>query len=115
MRDTNKMNNKSPSEVAEDLYCRLNQIKDAYGLVATKKGKKADLVRWKMDIEIEKLIDRLESLYYRYYLKKEDTSRLENEIERDILRTRENIRNILPLLMMMQYNNEVEAQEINAL
>jgi hypothetical protein len=105
------MNN---TQIAEDLYFRLNQIKDAYGLVATKRGRKADLVRWKMDIEIDKLIDRLESLYYRYFLKKENVNRIENEIERNIVETRENIRNILPLLMMMQYGSEEPAQAINA-
>jgi len=84
---------------------RLDEIKKVFGLLDGKSDKRSILVRYKLQYELDMLIDSLEEIYYKYYLKNRPIDKLENETAQLIASSRQTMDAFLPYMIMYNTTN----------
>jgi len=74
--------------------------------------KRRKQVVWrKFNIELDFFIDRLEDIYYKYFIKNKSIKKLETDLERDIAATKNTMNMFLPYMLL--YNMNVAAAPID--
>jgi len=66
--------------------------------------RKKEVVFRKFYTELDYFIDKLEEIYYKYYIKKRPIKKLETEVERDIAVARNTMNAFLPYMLMYNMN-----------
>ena len=118
----------SQAESDELLQSKLDDIRTLYSLLKTKtkakaaskrrkrsdssactaegsawrppKTSKSDLVTFKFHAELDGVIDRLEELYYKYYIKNQPMKKLESQVEEDIAMSHK-MKSLLPIAIAL--------------
>ena len=66
--------------------------------------RRQQVVMRKFNIELDFFIDRLEDIYYRYFIKNKSIKKLETDLERDIATTKNTMNMFLPYMLLYNMN-----------
>ena len=96
----------------ENLENRLEDIRNLYKLINNVKNKrKKFLLNYKLQTELDFMIDKIEEYYYLYVLKNKKEDKIKNEADKIIYKSRKTMDAFLPYILL--YNIAQNAQNNN--
>ena len=96
----------------ENLENRLEDIRNLYKLINNVKNKrKKFLLNYKLQTELDFMIDKIEEYYYLYVLKNKKEDKIKNEADKIIYKSRKTMDAFLPYILL--YNITQNAQNNN--
>ena len=98
------------SEIVNDnLESRLTDIRNLFTVINNVKNEnKKFILKYKMQTEIDFMLDRIEDYYYKYVLKNKKEDKIKNETEKLIYKSRKTMDMFLPYMLLYNIteNNE---------
>jgi hypothetical protein len=98
------------SEIVNDnLESRLTDIRNLFTVINNVKNEnKKFVLKYKMQTEIDFMLDRIEDYYYKYVLKNKKEDKIKNETEKLIYKSRKTMDMFLPYMLLYNIteNNE---------
>ena len=98
------------SEIVNDnLEIRLTDIRNLFTVINNVKNEnKKFVLKYKMQTEIDFMLDRIEDYYYKYVLKNKKEDKIKNETEKLIYKSRKTMDMFLPYMLLYNIteNNE---------
>ena len=98
----------------DNLEIRLKGIRNLYKLIdKIEHNNKKNLLKYKMQTEIDFMIDRIEEYYYKYILKNKKVDKILNEADHIIYTSRKTMDKFLPYMLLYnmtegnQYNQNI--------
>tara|TARA_B110000259_G_scaffold175468_1_gene210732 strand:- start:24 stop:401 length:378 start_codon:yes stop_codon:yes gene_type:complete len=98
----------------DNLEIRLKDIRNLYKLIdKIEHNNKKNLLKYKMQTEIDFMIDRIEEYYYKYILKNKKVDKILNEADHIIYTSRKTMDKFLPYMLLYnmtegnQYNQNI--------
>jgi len=98
----------------DNLEIRLKDIRNLYKLIdKIEHNNKKNLLNYKMQTEIDFMIDRIEEYYYKYILKNKKVDKILNEADHIIYTSRKTMDKFLPYMLLYnmtegnQYNQNI--------
>lgn len=96
----------------ENLENRLDDIRNLYKIINNVKSEnKKFLLNYKLQTELDFLIDRIEEYYYCYVLKGKKEEKIKNETDKIIYNSRKTMNAFLPYILL--YNITENQNELN--
>jgi hypothetical protein len=103
------MDNKINNNI--NLDNKIDEIKKLYSIInQINNEKKRFLLKYKFQMELDFMIDKLEDYYYRYILKNKSEKKIQNETEKMIYTSKKTMETFMPYILLYniteQYNNQ---------
>jgi len=96
-----------------NLESRLNEIRNLFQIINNVKNeRKKNLLKHKMQTELDFTIDKIEEYYYKYILKNKKEDKIKNETEELIYKSRKTMDMFLPYILLYNMNEQNNNQNI---
>jgi hypothetical protein len=93
------------------LFSLLTRRESASTLRRQVPSQRLQVLRAKMQMELDACVQRLEELYYKYYIQGRSVERLKTETERDIAATHNTMAVFLPYMMLYNMGAALSEQQ----
>jgi hypothetical protein len=96
-----------------NLESRLNEIRNLFQIINNVKNeRKKNLLKHKMQTELDFTIDKIEEYYYKYILKNKKEDKIKNETEELIYKSRKTMDMFLPYILLYNMSEQNNNQNI---